>query len=344
MLTRLFASSTLVSVSVAFAFACASSEDPAGTTSTGGVGGTGGVTSDAGDGGGVGGSGGFPTGGSGGATGGASGAAGSGGASGSAGAGGAAGSAGADGGGTGGTAGCSSVSGTPAGLLLYYACEDLAGPTVTDASANANNGTAVGGVTFQQTASLCLGLGFDGTGYVNVGTPASLSNLQKVTVEAWVKRDQATAGYSAGIVAKAGGNGNLDFSLAVRNSDGALYWASASADASYGYRALLSGPGTVGINIWVHVAGTYDSNTNERRFYKNGVEQVATSESFGANLAAPMDGTGPVRIGNYQWDGGSNTDYLDGTIDDVRIWSTVRTPAEICADAGGTFSGSTCTP
>jgi hypothetical protein len=235
------------------------------------------------------------------------------------------------------------VAGTPNGLVLYYSCEDAAGPTVSDSSGNGNHGTAAGGVAFQEAAELCQGIAFDGSGYVNVGTPASLSNLNKVTVEAWVKRDQATSSYSSGIVAKTAGNGNLDFSLAIV-SNGALYWASASNDGTYGYRALITNAGAIENGTWVHVAGTYDVTTNERRFYLNGVAQVASSGSFGADVAAPMDGTGPVHIGNYVWDGGSNTDYLDGTVDDVRIWNVVRTPAEICATAGGTFSGTSCTP
>jgi hypothetical protein len=33
---------------------------------------------------------------------------------------------------------------------------------------------------------------------------------------------------------------------------------------------------------------------------------------------------------------------LNGELDEVKWWTIVRTPAEICTDAGGTVQGSTC--
>jgi hypothetical protein len=78
--------------------------------------------------------------------------------------------------------------------------------------------------------------------------------------------------------------------------------------------------------------------------YANGIEG-ATDSSFGGTGSTGMDGTGPVRVGNYQWDGASNAGYLVGAIDQVLIWKTIRTEAEICADAGGVWDGAgpTCT-
>jgi len=261
--------------------------------------------------------------------------------------GGGAGGAGADAGdgaaGSGGSGGCSggSDAGT-VGEVLHYTCEELAGPTAFDSSTYANNSTATGGVYFNKAGKLCLGIGFDGTGFLDAGKPASLSNLAAVTVEAWVRRNGGVGtGYSSGVVAKTAGNGDFDFSLGIR-SDGALYWGSASADEKYGYRALLSQAGDIGFGSWVHVAGSYDVSKNERRFYLNGTELAPSSDSFGADVAAPMNGSGPVRVGNYVW-AGANVDFLIGAVDEVRIWNTARTPGQICADAGGTFSGSTCT-
>jgi hypothetical protein len=319
-----------------------------GKTHGGGFGGTGGDASTGGGSGGSGGTGATSNGGSGGSGGtGALGGSDGGGAAGASGASGSAGTSGAGGAATdagdaeaGGSGGCTG-SATASGLVLYYDCEELSGPTLFDATTNGNNGTAAGGVTFNQASQICVGIQLNGTGYIDAGKPASLSNLTAVTVSAWVRRDQVGSGYSSGIVAKTAGNGDFDFSLGIR-SDGALYWGSASADPTYGYRALLSAAGSIGLGTWVHVAGTYSVASGERRFYLNGTELVATSDSFGGQAIAPMNGSGPVRVGSYQWTGGSNVDFLVGAVDEVRIWNVARTPAEICADAGKTFTGSSC--
>ena len=75
------------------------------------------------------------------------------------------------------------------------------------------------------------------------------------------------------------------------------------------------------LNTWVHIAGTYDGIT--LRLYINGVEKNSSTE----NLAIPAS-TGP-------WVLGRTTDselYLDGKMDEVRIWNTTRTLAEIDAN------------
>jgi hypothetical protein len=82
-----------------------------------------------------------------------------------------------------------------------------------------------------------------------------------------------------------------------------------------------TGVGFPALNTWVHIAGTYDGIT--LRLYINGVESVASIE----NLAIPAS-TGP-------WVLGRTTDaevYLDGKMDEIRIWNTTRTPAEILAN------------
>jgi len=81
-------------------------------------------------------------------------------------------------------------------------------------------------------------------------------------------------------------------------------------------------------NTWVHWAGSYDADTNERILYMNGVE-VARDHA-----AADFAGTGDLYVGKTPWGG----NYAGG-LDDVRIWSGVRSATEIADNYQATLSG-----
>ncbi|MFN0249282.1 MAG: hypothetical protein ACKV2T_20525 [Kofleriaceae bacterium] len=57
--------------------------------------------------------------------------------------------------------------------------------------------------------------------------------------------------------------------------------------------------------------------------------------AFGMDVAAPMNETGPFRIGNYVWNDTQNLGFLDGRVDEVKVWRVARTQAQICSDASG---------
>ncbi|MCC5934155.1 MAG: T9SS type A sorting domain-containing protein [Balneolales bacterium] len=80
----------------------------------------------------------------------------------------------------------------------------------------------------------------------------------------------------------------------------------------------LTGQTDVPAGLWSHVAFTYDVNTNARTVYLNG---VADGTDF---ATGPFMGEGNVYIG--QW---NNENFLNGRIDELRIWNTARSPEEI---------------
>ncbi|UAY51300.1 LamG-like jellyroll fold domain-containing protein [Ferruginibacter albus] len=81
-------------------------------------------------------------------------------------------------------------------------------------------------------------------------------------------------------------------------------------------------------DTWYHVAVTYDSVTQELRLYKNG---VLIGDSVGNN---PPQQETALEIGRF-----SGSNYFGGVIDEVRIWNTVRTPAEILAYKDSSLTG-----
>ncbi|MBU2929004.1 LamG-like jellyroll fold domain-containing protein [Winogradskyella psychrotolerans] len=83
------------------------------------------------------------------------------------------------------------------------------------------------------------------------------------------------------------------------------------------------------INTWYHVAVSYDSATQTLKLYKDGV-LIDTN----TNVLAPLNGN-EIHIGSYNAAG----NVFNGSIDEVRIWNTVRTVEEINENKNAELQG-----
>ena len=82
------------------------------------------------------------------------------------------------------------------------------------------------------------------------------------------------------------------------------------------------------VNTWVHVAASYSSQTQDAKLYING-ELVANGNGDDIELTGVGAGIG------YN---GSDDDF-NGLIDEVRVWNTIRTEAEIRDNQNTCFIG-----
>jgi hypothetical protein len=89
----------------------------------------------------------------------------------------------------------------------------------------------------------------------------------------------------------------------------------------------LDGNAVIPLNQWTHVAFTWDDTTEEARFYVNGV-----FDGSGTFSPSPPS-AGQTLIGLF------GSAFYGGQIDDMRMWSTVRTPAEILDNLGQSLLG-----
>src|SRR5262249_45497374 len=84
---------------------------------------------------------------------------------------------------------------------------------------------------------------------------------------------------------------------------------------------------TLAPNVWTHLAASFDGSTY--RVYTNGVLVGATAASF--NLSG-----GSLKLAEPLGD----ESYYGGGMDDLRIWNTARTAAQIQSNYNSTLTGS----
>lgn len=141
----------------------------------------------------------------------------------------------------------------------------------------------------------------------------------RVTVEAWVKSSSAAYQW----VAAKYSNSNFEdggFFLYFLNGrvgfDGRCgvgqYFSSGTSGATYND------------GRWHHLAGVFTGN--EWQIYADGL--LASSRSYAIN-APNLTTTQPLALGYYP---AQNAQYLDGDLDEVRVWRTARTALEIRDD------------
>jgi chitodextrinase len=211
-------------------------------------------------------------------------------------------------------------------LVASYAFED--GDTILrDGSGNGHYGVLGGGLG---TSSWVTGKSGKALSFDGIDDTVSLNAMTTFyqdgfTLEAWVKK--ASARGDEGIVGAwtfdAGGGPVLWV------DDGGNYRLAFGTDVpSY----LDAGEAPV-VGQWQHIAGTYDGTT--ARLYVDGVEKASADVP-----ASDVGGSTLWKIGAYDTTGG----YWDGLIDDVKIYRTARSAAEIQSDMGGAAPPADTTP
>jgi hypothetical protein len=219
------------------------------------------------------------------------------------------------------------------GLVGYWRMDEVGGgSTVKDSSGNGNDGTpnGTGGANNlpQPNASVPSGinfgdyrsLGFDGTDdYVDVADHSSLSLTTAFSVAAWIKLDTLPAsGKYPSIAAK------------LEDYKGyGLFWHGAGSPQGVG--GILGKAGawsftsthTPTVGVWTHYAAVYDGAYF--RLYLNGT-QHGTPTPVSGSVATTAN---PLRMGKHY--GSDSYGFLDGTVDDVRVYNRGLSAAEVKA-------------
>jgi hypothetical protein len=178
-------------------------------------------------------------------------------------------------------------------------------------SVGSNNGAATN-ATFTTSSKIGSYAGsFNGsTTYITVPDNSTL-HVSDITLMAWVKYDGGTG--LEGIISK--------FSIPLGN-DWLLRIYQNVINFTVAGDGTLNSQTNLAANTWYHVAATYNSSTHIRSVYINGVLDASDTD---AN-PIPSD-SNPVLIGcDYTSSSGRN---LNGSLDEVVIWKTALTAAQI---------------
>ncbi len=205
-----------------------------------------------------------------------------------------------------------------ADLIGHWTLNEGSGATAYDASGNGNNGSINGNPKWV-VGHLGGALEFDGSDdYVDCGTNPSL-NLTKWTVSFWLRVNE-NKNYNGFVIKGLDAAENYEV---LGFADGSFHFPIAFADGSRTY--VNTSPGVIVPGEWAHFAYSYDS-TEGRRLYKNGSLIFSDSES-----KIPRSSTASLTIGNEQ----PMSRYVNGAMDDVRIYNHVLTEPEILAAMEG---------
>jgi hypothetical protein len=200
------------------------------------------------------------------------------------------------------------------------------GFTAIDSSGNGNNATLVGPhANWTKDAKVGGGaLHLSDSSYAETAGPV-VDTSRSFTVAVWVKLsaiDKTRCQTILGI----DGTKVSAFFLQLNREAGDLFvfHRRETDDDNYPLpRSLWARSKFVPVeNKWYHLTGVYDVDAKTISLYVNGQPQ----ESVPFN--SPWQGTGKTSIGRGRF-AGANSDYLDGTVDDVRFYASALTANQI---------------
>ena len=174
------------------------------------------------------------------------------------------------------------------------------------------------GTTKHTNAQTSNAINLTGTNYVDAGSTLNATNIK--TLECWVKFNNFTG--TQEILSRSTNAAGIE--LLVYNNTLAFFCmqsGSNTSNVSYPTSNLTAG-------VWYHIAATWDGTKESMSIYVNGVKVSGAPSNVGnINTNPIVNPSGTFRIG--QWSDAGSTRYLNGTVDEVRIWSINRTASEI---------------
>ena len=163
---------------------------------------------------------------------------------------------------------------------------------------------------------------FDGVDdMLTIDHNAVFNDLDSVTIEAWVYFNSS------------GRNGIIE----KHNSPSSGYWIDFNTDIS---AIFVTENGEISkhtsinpqLNTWYHLAVSYDGT--HIKIYLDGTD--VSQGGSGSGSGQIQNNTNSINIGNFNWE----SSYLDGKIDEVRIWNTVVSENKIRENMYQKLSGS----
>ncbi|WP_344801810.1 PKD domain-containing protein [Microlunatus ginsengisoli] len=220
----------------------------------------------------------------------------------------------------------------------YWRFGENAGPTVND-WAGFNNGTAGSGVAFGTAGAINgdsnTAASFNGTGNGLMVPSASQVGSNTFTAEAWIKTTSTSGGKILGFGSAASGDSSsYDRHVYMTNSGQLIFGVYPNSVQT------VSGSKAYNDGQWHHVVASLGSG---------GMALYVDGQKIGSrtDITTGQAYTGYWRVGGDNiggWPNQPSSNYFNGSIDDVAIYPTVLTSAQVRAhytNSGRTLAGST---
>jgi hypothetical protein len=213
----------------------------------------------------------------------------------------------------------------PPGLAAWYRFEETTGP-VLDSSGHDHHGAAFSGLQRGAPGRVGRGLFFAG-GNVRIPASPDLDFTTAATIELWIRIDPALGKNVGSTVSR--GTGNQDDNVLMNTSCGNMQLIFSRMDVANATN-VTSDCGAIPVCQWTHIAYVNDGRT--LALYING--ELAKKGKGGF--------LGPLVTDLYLGRRAQGIFPFAGTMDEIQWWREARTQAQICADAGGLWSGGRC--
>lgn len=225
----------------------------------------------------------------------------------------------------------------PASLALQSYCSPLAEYSfegnANDNSEYGNHGTVSGAMlTADRFSNLNSAYLFDGIDdYIDIGNDSSVRRIQDHTFAAWVKPNSFGNSYFKTIMSNRNPSGGslIAFTGPDHRLGAGHFGLEHGFDAG---TALAFTPDTVPLNVWTHIAVTFQNNTNHFILYINGEAKMAGQVFLNEGLITPDANTYIGSEPAYPVFGVPREGWpFDGIIDDLQIIGCVLDPNEVYA-------------
>lgn len=182
----------------------------------------------------------------------------------------------------------------------------------------------------------------DSSQYASIsdGSQTGLDITGDITVEAWIKFESLpTSGQEWNVAGKWGNaqNAGQSYAISFYENGGTVYLRGIVNDGSDLRYISMSGSFTAG--AWYHIAFSWRASDSSMKLYVNGADTGVSAA--GVAIDSILNGNAPFWVGTADYSGDGSADaYFDGLIDEVKVWDSVRTSAEVANDYDAELTGS----
>jgi len=213
--------------------------------------------------------------------------------------------------------------GSTNGPSTWWRFDDASGSTAADSSGGGNPGTLTNTPTWT-TGQSGTALTFNGSTNYVAGASRAVHTNASLTVAAWVYLNSTA---SDGYAVSQNGTHTAAFTLGFDSASSKFAFRMSNSDI-VGATIKTQFSRVVAAGHWYHLVGVYDTSASKIYLYVNGAGTGNSTKTVN------WDATGPLQAGRGYLDD-AWAGYLNGKVDDVRVYDRALSTTEITNLADG---------